>query len=98
MQTTTTWSTRMKQLYGGRGDPLLGLHVSHIIAESRGGANHPDNYILLSGKYNIKTKRNADFLNAYLAGPEKTRKAMEISRLVGNMKGKVVTPLNKDEK
>lgn len=60
--------------------------VCHIIAESRGGANHPDNYIILSGGYNSKTSDSLDCFTSFLAGEAQTRKAVEMSRFLGNMK------------
>ena len=73
------------------------MDVCHIIAESLGGANHPHNYILLSSSFNRSVGNRLDDMTCYLAGVEKTRKAIAVSVLMGNTKGggrgSRVTPL-----
>jgi hypothetical protein len=54
-------------------------HVCHIIAESNGGANHSDNYMVLSATVNLATGNRNDSHFAKLAGLEKTKKAVAIS-------------------
>ena len=66
------------------GFPLLDdQDVCHIIAESSGGANHPDNYFVSSASFNRSAGNRCDHLFAYLAGLEATKKAVEVSRQTG---------------
>ena len=69
-------------------------HISHIIAESRGGANHPHNFIVLGKSANVSLGNGRDHVMAFLAGREQTAKAVEVSALLGNMLGKQRTPLD----
>ena len=76
--------------------PLAGdQDVCHIISESRGGANHPANYIVLGRHYNRKTRNHTDVLTCYLAGLRRTEQAIRMSILLGNMRGKGKTPHNR---
>lgn len=68
-----------------------GLHASdmdasHIIAESHGGANHPDNFHSLSSKFNRKINRYGDDVMCYLVGLEKAKLAVRASVTYGNTK------------
>ena len=60
------------------------MDVCHIIARSHGGANHPDNYHLLGGKFNRKMGRNGDHIMCYIVGLEKAAKAVAVSMKYGN--------------
>jgi hypothetical protein len=61
------------------------VDVCHIIANSNGGADHPDNYIfLLSSRFNRSIGDKVDELNCYLSGEEKTVRAIKASRTHGN--------------
>ena len=53
----------------------------HIIAESKGGANHTDNFWFVGHKLlNIKLGNRYDEVLAYLAGPQAAEAAVDISR------------------
>lgn len=58
--------------------------VCHIIARAHGGANHHDNYYLLGGKLNRRLGRFGDHIMCYVVGLEKSKRAVEISRALGN--------------
>lgn len=68
------------------------LDVCHIIANSHGGADHPDNYLILNKSFNRMIGDRFDPLNCFLAGKERTMAAMKISMKLGN------TPRNNNEK
>lgn len=53
--------------------------VCHIIAESNGGANHSDNYMILSSSKNRQVGNRDDSYFAKAVGLEKTKKAVAIS-------------------
>ena len=55
------------------------VHACHIIAGKHGGPNHYDNFILLGEGYNIDTKEDFDYMNCYIAGLPKTRRAVKIA-------------------
>lgn len=59
--------------------------VYHIIASSNGGADHGDNYDLGRGSgWNRAIGNNYDHINCYLAGREKCKKAVAVSRMLGS--------------
>lgn len=54
--------------------------VAHIIANANGGPDHRDNYLFVyGGSFNRKTKENYDHIQCYLAGKDRTIKAVEIA-------------------
>lgn len=57
--------------------------VSHIISESLGGANNRENYLEISSSLNRAGGNREDYVFAYIAGLERTRRAVEVSRLTG---------------
>ena len=62
-----------------------GQDVFHIIANSKGGADHPDNFLYaLGSNFNRSIGDGHDDLNAFLAGEHKTKKAVEASMKFGN--------------
>lgn len=58
-------------------------HVCHIIAHSKGGANHRDNYFVASGSINVFLGNRNDSFLAEVAGLEQTRRAVAVSRRTG---------------
>jgi hypothetical protein len=65
---------------------LTGQDVFHIIANSHGGADHPDNYLYALGStFNRTIGDKHDAFNCFLAGKEKTEKAVRISIKLGNV-------------
>ena len=67
-------------------DELEGQDVFHIIANSEGGADHPHNYLYALGStFNRAIGDKYDDLNAFLAGPEKTERAIRASMEYGNV-------------
>ena len=66
-------------------DAIDGQDVFHIIANSNGGADHPDNFLYALGStFNRSIGDNYDDLNAFLAGKEKTERAVRASIMYGN--------------
>jgi hypothetical protein len=66
---------------------LTGQDVFHIIANSHGGADHPDNYLYALGStFNRTIGDKHDAFNCFLAGKEKTEKAVRVSMKYGNAK------------
>jgi len=66
-------------------DAIDGQDVFHIIANSNGGADHPDNFLYALGStFNRSIGDNYDDLNAFLAGKEKTERAVRASIKYGN--------------
>ena len=64
--------------------PLLSdQDVSHIIAWNNGGADHEDNYFVLSRSLNRSLGSGNDHLMAEMAGLEQTKKAVAVSRTTG---------------
>ena len=55
------------------------LHVSHIIAESNGGAAAVENYLLL-GEFQAGLKNRADHFFAFLAGRSRAKQADQATR------------------
>lgn len=81
--TTATYANHLKRLLGG--DALKGQHVFHIIASENGGADHPDNYLFcLNSVFNQAIRHVYDDFNCFLAGKEKTIKAIKVSQRLGN--------------
>ena len=76
-----------RKIWERHGMPSAGMHVSHIIAESNGGAAHPDNYMMLGGKMNQRFSRFGDHLMCAVAGEELAIRAVEVSRRYGNERG-----------
>ena len=58
-------------------------HVCHIIAHSRGGADHRDNYFAASGSLNQSLGNRNDSFLAEVAGLVQTKRAVAISRTTG---------------
>ena len=84
-----------------RGAAHEGQHVFHIIANSKGGPDHVDNYLYaLGGTFNIAIGDRLDHVNCYLAGLEKTRLAVRIALKVEDDDNlhKHLTLRNKKEK
>ena len=66
-------------------EALKGQDVFHIIADSHGGANHPDNFLYALGSpFNRTIGDRHDALNCFLAGQEKALKAVESSVKYGS--------------
>lgn len=61
--------------------------VSHIIAASRGGANHVHNYIICDASLNRSIGNRNDSVFAKRAGLEQTKKAVKASERLGGYKG-----------
>jgi len=57
------------------------MHVGHIVAETNGGAHHPDNYLLLPADINVKLQHRHDDVMFALAGKEQTANAVRESRV-----------------
>ena len=77
---TATFRKRME----AAGSPVLpGQDVCHIIAKSNGGADHSDNYFIAGSAYNRSTGNNFDHIIAYIAGLQKTERAVAVSRRTG---------------
>ena len=77
------YAEELRKLLGR--DALKDQDVFHIIANSRGGADHPDNYLYALGStFNRSIGDQYDELNCFLAGMEKTKKAIEVSMRIGN--------------
>jgi len=57
------------------------MHVGHIVAETNGGAHHPDNYLLLPADINVKLRHRHDDVMFALAGKEQTANAVRESRV-----------------
>ena len=68
-------------------DEIDGQDVLHIISSSKGGADHPDNYLYApsytSGRP-LAVVGDYDSLTAFAAGKAKTVKAIRVSRMFGN--------------
>ena len=77
------YASHLRSLLGE--DAIDGQDVFHIIAESNGGANHPDNFLYALGStFNRSIGNRYDDFNAFLAGKEKTEKAVRASIKYGN--------------
>ena len=77
---TATFRRRME----AAGSPLLsGQDVCHIIAKSKGGADHSDNFFVAGASYNRSTGNRFDHIIAYIAGLPKTERAVAVSRQTG---------------
>ena len=77
------YARHLRSLLGD--DAIDGQDVFHIIAESNGGANHPDNFLYALGStFNRSIGNNFDDFNAFLAGKEKTERAVRASINYGN--------------
>jgi hypothetical protein len=80
-------------------DMLRALHlieadqdVYHIISRRNGGADHISNYHYAQNRHlNRAIGEEHDYLNAYLAGLEKTKVAVAVSMKFGNAAGKKYT-------
>jgi len=60
-------------------------HVFHIICNADGGADHPDNFLIaLGADFNKRIADKFDELNCYIAGLEKTKRAITASMRFGN--------------
>ena len=76
MSSTEAYAKRMKAI----GLPLDGQNVFHIIANSNGGADHPDNFLYaLNSTFNRSIGDRYDHFNAFLAGREQTAQAVAAS-------------------
>jgi hypothetical protein len=62
---------------------LLDQHVGHIISRSRHGADHSDNYIVVSAALNMSVGDRNDSCFAEIAGLEQTKRAVAVSRITG---------------
>ena len=75
-----TYAKRLKAV----GLPLDGQNVFHIIANSNGGADHPDNYLYALGStFNQSIGDKYDDFNCFLAGREQAAKAVAVSAKYG---------------
>ena len=82
--TRAAYARHLRKLLGK--DELDGQDVFHIIANANGGADHPDNFLYALGKtFNRSIGDNYDDLCAFLAGPQKTERAIRASMTYGNM-------------
>jgi len=83
--TRATYAKHLRSLLGK--NAIDGQDVFHIIANSKGGADHPDNFLYALGQtFNRSIGDGYDHFNAFLAGREKTLKAIKVSRKYGNRK------------
>jgi hypothetical protein len=57
--------------------------VNHIIAGSRHGADHSDNYFMFPGRFNKSLGADNDHINAALVGMPRARRAVAASRPTG---------------
>ena len=74
-----TYAKHLRSLLGK--NAIDGQDVFHIIANSKGGADHPDNFLYALGQtFNRSIGDGYDHFNAFLAGREKTLKAIKVSR------------------
>merc|ERR1712224_879490 len=55
------------------------VHVFHIISNSNGGADHGENFMLMSAKFNLDEKDKFDPFNVYLVGVDRAKRAIEVS-------------------
>ncbi|KAI3434440.1 hypothetical protein D9Q98_002517 [Chlorella vulgaris] len=62
-------------------------HQAHIIAKKNGGADHPDNYFIVSGAYNSITGTKGDHLNCYIVGHARAGAAVAVSQKLCGYKG-----------
>jgi uncharacterized membrane protein YgcG len=93
---TATFRRRME----AAGTPLLpGQDVCHIIAKSKGGADHSDNFFVAGSSFNRSTGNRSDHIIAYLAGLPKTELAVAVSRSTGytGPSASVLVQLGKDQ-
>jgi len=75
---------RYRKLRARAGFPMeKDQDVCHLIAESLGGANHIDNFIDASAALNRSVGNRNDSLLIEVAGLEKAKKAVAVSRLTG---------------
>jgi len=72
---------KMMELKGSRLN--ADQHVCHIIAKSKGGADHIDNYFIAAGSLNQSLGNRNDAYLAEVAGLEQTKKAVAVSRTTG---------------
>ena len=85
-----TYAKHLKSL----GLDLEDQDVFHIIANSKGGADHPDNFLYALGKhFNRSIGDGYDDLNCFLAGKVKCEKAILASMRYGNKLDKRNKPL-----
>ena len=81
--TKANYAKHLKALLGK--NDLEGQDVFRIIAEFKGGANHPDNCLFaLGSSFNRSIGNRFDHLNAFLAGKQKTQKAVQASMDFGS--------------
>lgn len=59
-------------------------HVCHIISKANGGADHPLNYCVCSGKVNMHNKNYNDPYYACVVGIERTQEAIAVSMKFGS--------------
>lgn len=70
------------------GDMERDRDVTHIISVRNGGADHPDNYDFVRGRgWNRMARHEFDHVNCFLAGREKSQKAVDVSRVWGSYDG-----------
>jgi hypothetical protein len=90
-KTTGLASMSKKQYRNFMADKGLPLEddqvVCHIIAEKNGGADHFLNYHPFCGKMNSYTLHRHDYFFASVLGHNRTKRAVDISRKLGNKKG-----------
>lgn len=78
--TTAQYRERLRR----QGNPIpKGYDVCHIIAASRGGADHVHNYIIGLAHLNRSIGNRDDSIFARMAGLEKTKKAVKVSLKTG---------------
>jgi hypothetical protein len=63
--------------------PRTDQHICHLIAKSKGGADHIDNYYVASGSLNMSLGNRNDSYLAEVAGLEQMKKAIAVSRATG---------------
>ena len=66
-------------------EPLRDQDVFHVIATGNGGADHHDNYdYVRSRSWNMMIGTRYDHVNCFLAGYEKSKRAIEASMEIGS--------------
>ncbi|KAJ3442032.1 rab3 interacting molecule isoform f [Anaeramoeba flamelloides] len=91
LETTTKFR---KNLELEKRDYIKDDHVGHIIAKSNGGINHEKNFMMTSRKINKPLLNNYDHINCALAGEERTKQAITLSKKIGNISKKTIEKNN----
>jgi 5-methylcytosine-specific restriction endonuclease McrA len=76
-----------RRLLANQGVDLSGMDVDHIVPRSLGGADHPENYQLLSASTNRSLGNTWNEAKCASVGPRRCVKAISASRKCGSFKG-----------